>query len=141
MGFISQFLYRIMHGRQTAHYQKRFTGRRQQIMAFVLYRHYLDPHEIARRAGVTHSIVSKTLSTAYRDGEPLERIKRRVLTPQHVADKKRCETVWCYRLKNGGVDILQSGTFHTDHGIETAQQISDRLLHEVEQMRIHLDDG
>lgn len=129
MGLISMIFRRWdqRKAESTKHYKKRFSGRRQQIMKAILASNFLDPYEIARRTGTTHQIVRKTLATAYRDGELLERVKRKVETPAHLVKQKKCETVWCYRLKNGGCDIIQSGTFHTDKGVETAEQIAERL--------------
>ena len=107
MGLISMIFRRWdqRKAESTKHYKKRFSGRRQQIMKAILARSFLDPYEIARRTGTTHQIVSKTLATAYRDGELLERVKRKVETPAHLVKQKKFETVWCYRLKQPEPDL------------------------------------
>ena len=78
--------------------RKRVHGRRQVLLRELLQHKWLDHYELARRTAIPFQDVSKLLATAIRDGERIERIKKRVEVPEACRGMKRFETVWVYRL-------------------------------------------
>lgn len=95
---------------------KRVMGRRKAIMRVLLTHKFLDLYEIAERSGMPVDAASKVLSSAFRDKEPIERIKRDVAVPNPKT--RRTENVWCYRKRPALCD-----------------QVREQLEKEVEEMK------
>jgi hypothetical protein len=79
--------------------RKRIHGRRQLLIAELLPHKYLDHYELSRRTGIPFKDVSKLMATAFKAGDPVERIKKQVIVPESAGLLKNHETVWCYRIK------------------------------------------
>ena len=103
---------------------------RNALMAEMLNHKYLDPYELARRTELKHQHVSMIMATAMRDGMPLERIKRQVEVPESCRGKsKKRTTVWCYRLKNQGCDIIERGTLNMPNGeVKSIQEVTEQAI-------------
>lgn len=104
-------------------------GRRQTLIRELLPHKYLDIYELARRTGIPHMDVSMVMATAIRDEEPIERIRKQVDVPAHLQKSNKRETVWIYRLKNQGCEIIQRGTLVMPNGdVKSIQEVTEDAI-------------